>query len=74
MKKATLFFLWSGMILSALLGITSAVSNIMLTLSLFFDSSANRYTYIFLLGRWSFTLIMVIAFFILKQLKNKYHL
>lgn len=74
MKKVTLFFLWSGMFVSALFGITSAVSNIMLTPSLFSDASANKYTYMFLFGRWSFTFIMAIAFFILKRLKNKYSL
>jgi len=74
MKKIIIFFLWSGIFASALFGITSAVSNIMLTLSLFADASANKYSYIFLFGRWSFTLIMAIVFFILKRLKNKYSL
>jgi len=74
MKKAILFLLWSGITLSALLGVLSAVLNIMLMLSLAFDTPVDSYTYGFLIGRWSFTLIMVITFYVLKRLIRKYSL
>ena len=71
MKKAILFLLWSGITLSAILGVVSAASNVMLMLSLAFSETANSYVYGFLIGRWSFTLIMVILFYVLKRLVKK---
>jgi hypothetical protein len=71
MKKAILFLLWSGITLSAILGVVSAALNVMLMLSLAFNETANSYAYGFLIGRWSFTLIMVILFYVLKRLVKK---
>lgn len=46
MKKTFSFLIWFGIALSALLAITSALSNIILMFSAFPDSIGDKYAYI----------------------------
>ncbi|GEM_PF-2155844 len=72
MKKLLTFLIWTGIIVSALLAITSAFSNVALMFSFFPHSLGNKSAYMFILGRWMFTLVMGLIFWLLyRQVKNK---
>ncbi|NIY46709.1 hypothetical protein [Cedecea colo] len=71
MKKLLTFFIWVGIVLSALFAVTSAISNIVLMFSAFPESSGDKYAYIFILGRWTFTAVMVLIFWLLYRLPKR---
>lgn len=70
MKKLLNFLIWTGVIVSALLVITSVISNVALMFSAFPESSGDKYAYMFILGRWTFTAVMGAVFWLLLRIKN----
>lgn len=71
MKKTFSFLIWFGIALSAFLAITSALSNIILMFSAFPDSIGDKYAYMFILGRWTFTAAMILICWLLYRLTKK---
>ncbi|MCC2001293.1 hypothetical protein [Enterobacter bugandensis] len=71
MKKLLTFLIWTGIIVSALFAITSAISNVLLIFSAFPESIGDKYAYIFILGRWTFTIVMGLIFWLLYRQTKK---
>ncbi len=71
MKKRLTFLIWTGIIVSALFAITSAISNVILMFSAFPESIGDKYAYMFILGRWMFTIVMGLIFWLLYRQTKK---
>ncbi|EMH4164096.1 hypothetical protein RJ498_003400 [Pluralibacter gergoviae] len=65
MKKLLTFLIWTGVTVSALFTITSAASNVALMFSAFPDFLGDKSACIFILGRWTFTIVMGLIFWLL---------
>ncbi len=71
MKKLLTFLIWTGIIVSALFAITSVISNVALMVSAFPESIGDKHAYMFILGRWTFTIVMgLISWLLYRQIKK----
>ena len=71
MKKLLTFFILVGIVLSAFFAVTSAISNIVLMFNAFPESADDKYAYMFILGRWTFTAVMGLIFWLLYRLPKR---
>ncbi|HFZ7641670.1 TPA: hypothetical protein ACIO31_004558, partial [Salmonella enterica subsp. enterica serovar Javiana] len=70
-KKLLIFLIWVGIVLSALFAVTSAILNIVLMFSAFPESGGDKHAYMFILGRWTFTAVMGLIFWLLYRLQKR---
>ncbi|MBJ8707906.1 hypothetical protein ACMGGA_05930 [Citrobacter sp. BNK-39] len=68
MKQVLSFLIWVGIALAAFLAITSTLSNLILMFSVYPDSIADKYAYMFIFGRWTFTATMILTSWLLYRL------
>jgi hypothetical protein len=71
MKKLLTFLIWIGIIVSAFFAIASAISNVILMFSAFPESIGDKNAYMFILGRWTFTIVMGLIFWLLYRKTKK---
>ncbi|MBJ8676265.1 MULTISPECIES: hypothetical protein [Citrobacter] len=70
MKQVLSFLIWVGLALAAFLAITSTLSNVILMFSAYPDSIGDKYAYMFIFGRWTFTVAMILTCWLLYRLSK----
>ncbi|MDM2842904.1 hypothetical protein OGY83_04560 [Citrobacter sp. Cpo090] len=68
MKQVLSFLIWVGIALAAFLAIASTLSNVILMFSAYPDSFGDKYAYMFIFGRWTFTAAMILICWLLYRL------
>lgn len=71
MKKILILCIWIGLAISAILGVLSIISNLVVMYTAFPESLGDKNAYMFILGRWTFTLIMLLLYLFFRRLLCK---